>query len=499
MLALYRAGRRAEALGVYRDTYRFLDEELGIEPGSEFKALNQVILDGSEHADQGPREPLGPSARTGRPEWPVRARTPDPAAPVPRLLPAAIADFVGRSGLVQRLLAEQGDLAAPACRAMPISIIFGRGGAGKTTLAVHVAHLLAPCFPNGQLYARLRDGNRPVAPSVVLQRFLRVLGVSGPALPENLEQRAELYRNLLAGRSVLILLDDVMSEQQLAPLLPGGSRCLIILTSRRRLTGLSATSRHEVDGFTDRSGVELVARIAGSERVAAEPRAVEELCRLTGGLPLALRVVAARLAARPHLSIGALVERMRDESRRLDELKHAGIGMRANISLSYDSLSADAQRLLRRLALFEAPSFPAWVGAPLLDTDVQQAEDLLDELAEAYLLDVEPSGTGEAPHYRFHDIIRPFAKERMLAEDSAMDRRAALERLVGTWLYLADAAHANEYNGRLLPSSRPSRWPPPDVLTKNLLRARLSWLEQERSAILAAIRQAAAAGVVEHC
>ena len=493
MLALYRAGRRAEALAVYRDTYQILDSEVGIEPGTELKALHQAILDGSEHADLTLPGPLAPRAAP-----PIAVNAPPFPPAVPRLLPSAIADFVGRSAQVSRILAEHRDPAG-GVTPMPITIIFGRGGAGKTTLAVHVAHLLAPLFPDGQLFARLQEGNRPLAPSKVLERFLRVLGVSGPTLPESVEQRAEVFRNLVANRAVLIVLDDVMTEQQIAPLLPAGSRCSVILTSRRRLTGLSATSRHEIDGFSDRSGAELAARIVGPERVAAELKAVIELCRLTGGLPLALRVAAARLAARPHLTFGSLVERMSDESRRLDQLEHSGLGVRASISLSYESLTPNAQRLLRRLALCDAPHFPAWIGAPLLETDAQQAENLIDELAEAYLLDVDTGSADESPHYRFHDITRPFAKERLLAEENAQDRRAALERLAGAWLFLTGTAHSTEYNGLLLPSSSASRWPLPDSLTRKLLRDPLSWLEQERLAILATIRQAAAAGLTEHC
>lgn len=190
---------------------------------------------------------------------------------------------------------------------------------------------------------------------------------------------------------------------------------------------------------------------------------------------------------------------MGDESGRLDQLEHAGIGVRASISVSYESLTADAQRLLRRLALSAAPDFPAWIGAPLLGTDVQHAENLIDELAEAYLLDVDISDTGGSPHYRFHDITRPFAKEQLAAEDRAEDRRAALERLIGAWLFLTGAAYAAEYNGLLLPSSGASRWPLPDSLTKKLLRDPLTWLEQERPAILATIRQAAVTGMVGHC
>jgi DNA-binding SARP family transcriptional activator/tetratricopeptide (TPR) repeat protein len=494
MTALYRAGRQAEALEAYRRARSTLMDELGVEPGDELRRLHHAILNGA------PVPKLAPDlAPAPAPEPAVLARGGDQAQ-VPRLLPAAIPDFTGRRRLVDFLVstAAEAGTAGGGRQAVGVNVIVGRGGAGKTTLAVQVAHQLAGTFPDGQLFARLRIGDSPVNPAGLLERFLRALGICGP-VPEGIEERAEMYRSLLGERRMLIVLDDALSEQQVAVLLPGSSRCSVIVTSRKRLTGLSAAQRVEVSGFSPRSAVELLTRIVGAARIEAEPDAVTALCELCAYLPLALRIVAARLAARPHWSVTDLVERLQDESRRLDELSHGEMGVRASISLTYDSLSPDAQRLFRRLALLEAPSFASWVGSPLLETEMLDAQDVLEELTEAYLLDTEVGAATGLTRYRFHDIMRPFARERLVADEDQADGHQALERLLGALLNLAGAAHRREYCGDfLLPRSGASRWPLPDALVGRLLASPLAWYEDERLSIVAAVRQAAASGLTEH-
>lgn len=488
--ALYYAGRQAEALEEYRATRACLAEELGIEPGQDLQRLHQAVLEGSLPVPAPRAEP----AAYGPP--PVGLSV---AATTPHQLPGSVPDFTGRAKTVAAIVT--GPSSSPdSFGAVSVNVVYGRGGVGKTTLAVRAAHQMAAGFPDGQLFARLRVRDRPVAPSDILERFLRALGVPGSGMPDTLDERAERYRDLLASRQVLVLLDDAVSEQQIGPLMPGGAQCTVIITSRRRLTGLPGAARHEVGAFSDGSAAELLGRIIGFERVAAEPDAVQTLCRLCGNLPLALRIVAARLAARPHWRVADLVERLQDESRRLDELVHGEMRVRASISLSYDSLTPDAKRLLRLLAVSEAPSFPSWVGAPLLDIGLREAEDLMEELTEAYLLDTEPSPAGEPVRYRFHDITRPFAREMLMAQESPAHRREALTHLISALLYLAKEAHRREYAGNyLLTSSSAKLWPLPSPVTDRLLRDPLAWYEQERQAILAAIRQAAATGLVEHC
>lgn len=394
-------------------------------------------------------------------------------------------------------------------RAVRVTVIVGRGGAGKTTLAVHVAHLLAPRFPDGQLFARLRTGDRPVDPADVLERFLRVLGVSGAGLPVGVEERAELFRDLLGGRRMLIVLDDAMTEQQVEALLPGTAQCSVLVTSRRRLTGLPAAGRIEISALARHSSVQLLSRVAGAERIGAEPASVADLCRLCGDLPLALRIGAARLAARPHWSVADLVERLVDESRRLDELDHGGMQMRASIRLSYDCLPEDARLLLRRLALLEAPHFAWWVGAALLQIAPLRAQDALEALAEAYLVDTEPGPAAGQVRYRFHDIMRLFASEQ-LAQDPADERRAALERWLDALLMVAEEARRREYGGgqpeqqehsasQSDPRAAATQPPLPPALVDRLLENPTAWYDQEHSSLVAAVRQAAAAGFAAQC
>ncbi|WP_051450521.1 AfsR/SARP family transcriptional regulator [Actinospica robiniae] len=493
--ALYRTGRQAEALDAYRKARIFIVDELGIEPGPELQRLHRAILNGEALP-----EPAAPRRAEPPAPVPVAVRLPS-EPPIPRLLSAAVPDFTGRELITARILASADPRRAQtgAQTAVSVDIVFGPGGSGKTALAIEVAHRLAPDYPDGQLMARLQVGDRPVDAAEVLGRFLRVLGVEGHNLPEGLDQRAEMYRNLLGSRRILVVLDDAVSEEQLSWLLPGNPQCAVIVTSRRRLAGLPAAGRHEVGALEPGGSTALLARILGDERVAAEPEPVATLCALCDGLPLALRIAAARLAARPHWSVASLVDRLLDDSRRLDELHHGEMGLRASISGTYESLSAGARRLLRLMALPEAPSLASWAVAPLLDVDVYDGEDLLEELVEAYLLHTEQLPVGEPTRYRFHDIMRSFARERLAAEERPDEQAAALERLAGTMLYLSRAAHSREYCGEyLLPQGRARRRALPQQLTDRLLKDPLAWFEHERVALAATIRQCAANALVDH-
>lgn len=490
MTALYRSGRQAEALDAYRATRAAFMDELGIEPGANLKQLHQAILKG---------EPVSAARpRTSAPVAPAAGAVAAPPHTIPNLLPATIPDFTGRAALIEQV---EADIAAASRSglALPVTVLFGQGGAGKTTAAVHLAHRMAPNFPDGQLFAQLRPGARVAEPFDVLGRFLRAMGVDPSAMPQDLEERAEVYRDLLAKRRMLIVLDNAQSEEQISLLLPGSAQCSVIVTGRIRLAGLPAANRVEIGTFSESSAASLLTNVLGAQRVAAEPEAVARLCEMCGRLPLALRIVAARLTARPHWPVSALVDRLVDESARLNELKHGELAMRASITMSYDALTPEAQRLFRLLAVSEAPSFAAWVGAPLLETNPLHAEDLLEELTEAYLLSTEPAPAGEPTRYRFHDIMRPFAQELLMESDSTAQQQAALERLLGAMLYLATEAHRREYSGDyVFPGSDASVWRLPEVLTDRILESPLSWYEHERLSLLAGVRQAAAAGLVEH-
>ncbi|WP_439674085.1 BTAD domain-containing putative transcriptional regulator [Embleya sp. MST-111070] len=484
MTALYRAGRQAEALEEYRKAREILIEELGIEPGEDLRRLHRAILSG----DPDLVRPTAPAMIEPVVIAPTR---------VPRLLPTDFADFTGRADLARELTRPRET--AGTGTAVPITVVTGRCGVGKTTLAVHAAHRLAPDFPDGQLFAHLTSADGPVDPRDVLGRFLRALGLSGSAIPDGLEERAETYRDLLAGRRVLVVLDDATAESQVLPLLPGTPRCRVLVTSRRRFTGLPAADRLEVPAFDPDGSVELLARIAGRHRIAAEPDAAAALCAACEHLPLALRIVATRLAARPHWSVSDLVARLGNGSRRLDELCYGEVSVRGSIAPTYEGLTPEARRLFRLLALLQAPGFASWVGAPLLGTDPLRAQDPLEELAECYLLDVEVNaGTGVA-RYRFPELVYTFARERLAADEPPGVRRAALERTLGVLLFLLGEARRRQ---RGAASSGPHAGGRQRVfsaeLVERLLADPLAWYAQERPWILAAIRQAAAAGFLEH-
>ncbi|GII60652.1 SARP family transcriptional regulator [Sphaerisporangium krabiense] len=490
MTALYRSGRQAEALQVYRNARRTMIEELGIEPNERLQQLEHAILTSDESLD-----PPSPQDR-------VEVQ-PAPAVPnVPGMLPTDIADFTGRTKQIedirQRLMLASEDRSRFA---VPIIVIVGKPGVGKTTVAVHASHSVGDRFPHGQLFADLHGAApRPASPMQVLERFLRVLGVSGTAIPDGLEERAEMYRALLADRRMLIVLDDAGSESQVLPLLPGNPASAVIITSRSRLAGLAGAVHVDVDIFESDQSVNLLSRIAGIERVQSEIEAAEALAELCGHLPLALRIAGARLSARPHWSIEQLVSRLEDETRRLDELKHGEMGIRASISLTYDSISEDARRLFRRLTILDAQIFSAWVSAALLDQPLHDAQDLLDDLADAQLIETTGVGYGVHSQYRFHDLLRVFARERLAAEETPAERGAALARVLGGLLFLAEAAHRREYGGDYVQiHSGAVRWPLPAKLVDQLVAAPLQWYERERSMLVSGIRQAAQAGLVELC
>ena len=486
MLALYRCGRTAEALQVYRQARRTMIDELGIEPGDRLQHLEHAILTCDPALDP----PAG------------AIRIQSAKQRVPSLLPAGIADFTGRTEQVSQICRHLVSAAGAGERlAVPVVAITGQGGVGKTSTAVHAAHGAAHHFPDGQLFADLHGGSsHPVGPMRVLERFLRALGVPGSQMPEDLDERAEVYRSLLAHRKVLVVLDDAVGESQVSPLLPGSGAAAVIITSRRRLAGLAGAAHVEVDVFDADKSLDLLGRIAGSVRVHTQSEAAAQVAAQCGHLPLALRIAGARLSARPHWSIAQLVERLADETRRLDELRHGEMGIRPSISLSYEGASEQARRLFRRLALLDLPVFSGWMNAALLDLPLARAEDLLDDLVQAQLIQAVGTGSGVHSQYRFHNLVRVFARERLAAEEPAAEREAALERALGALLYLAEQAHRRQYGGDyIVLHSDARRWPLPTGLAEQLVSDPLSWYDRERAVLVAGVRQAAQAGFTDLC
>ncbi|MFL6055732.1 MAG: ATP-binding protein [Actinoallomurus sp.] len=418
--------------------------------------------------------------------------SPQTTAPRPAQLPPDAGDFSGRDAPVREVTRL---LVGGEARAIAISAIAGMAGVGKTTLAVHVAHGVESVFPDGRLYVDLRGYDAPLDPADVLARFLRAFGVDGQKIPDTVDERAAMYRSLLAARRVLVVLDNAAGEAQVRPLLPGTPSCAVLLTSRRRLAGLEGVHQMDLDVFGAGPAVELLGRIAGADRVAAEHAAALEIATLCGGLPLAVRICGARLRTRPHWRLTDLTRRLRDERSRLDELAIGDLAVRAGLSLSYAGLDADAQRLFRLLGLLDAPDFASWTADALLGVAPGEAERHLDELLDARLLDVR-STDGTGGRYRFHDLVRVYARELAERQDEAADRLAALTRASGGWLALAEQAHRRLFGGdyAVLHGSAP-RWPVPEESCADPV----AWYENERLALLATIGQAARLELDELC
>lgn len=429
MISLYRDGRTAESLEVYRRARERFVEELGLEPGESLQRLEQAILAGDAGERRGPL--LTDSAEPATALAPARGPGVGAGlgAGVPCLLPADIADFSGRARLIEQLRAALLPAEPSRSDPLPLAALSGRGGLGKTTAAIHLAHGLTDRYPDGQLFAALRGTTGdPMPPTEVLARFLRVLGMPDATIPADQEGRAELYRDCLAGLRVLVVLDDAASEEQVMPLLPGTGTCALVVTSRRRLTRLPGAHRVDLRPLTAGPALELLTRVIGAERVDAEPEAARTVVHCCAGLPLALRMAGARAAAKPHWTLRHLAARMEDERRRLDELAAGGAGIRSSIAAACEGLPEPARRLLRRLGLLPDTDFAASVAAPLLSSGADEADEALEALVDARLVDVERADP-DGPRYRLPSLIRVYARERLAAEDSSAEQRAAQARL----------------------------------------------------------------------
>ncbi|MET8676093.1 NB-ARC domain-containing protein [Streptomyces sp. NPDC004647] len=322
---------------------------------------------------------------------------------------------------------------------MAVSAVQGLGGVGKTALAIHVAHTVCGHFPDGQLYVNLLGQSpRPVEPEAVLNVFLRSLGVPDPAIPEGWEERAALYRSTLADRRVLILLDNAHNAAQVRPLLPGAPGCAVLITSRTRFADLDGASLIDLDVMSRDEALALLAHIIGEDRAQCEPEASCELVAACGYLPLAVRIAASRLATRPAWTVSTLAARLADERRRLHELKAGDRAVDTSFALGYRQLSPDQARAFRLLALPDGPDLSLAAAAAVLDRPHEDlaSEALLESLVDVSLL--ESAGPGR---YRYHDLLRLYARHRAAAEDTDGEREAALSRLLD--FYLATACHTH--------------------------------------------------------
>ncbi|GAA1114795.1 hypothetical protein GCM10009579_38320 [Streptomyces javensis] len=411
MSALHQSGRPAEALAVYADLRAKLAEELGTEPTPDVQRLYRALLS---------PQPKHHGSTAG---WPPFATPAGRRAP--SQLPGDIADFVP---------CETTDVLAPALTASDrtataVTAITGQGGAGKTATAVHLAHRLRPWFPDGQLYVDLGGSTRhPIDPAAALAQMLLALDHPMSALPEGIGAQAACFRDSLRGRRVLTVLDDAADEAQVRHLLPGNVESAVIITSRARLTSLPFTSRVEHDEMSLHQALMLFRRVLGISRVDRDLAAAREVARLCGCLPLALRIAAARLAARSHWSFGDLVHRLTHRPRPLDELTHGPLSVRSCFAPAYHRLAEDDRRLFRMLGLSGVRMLSAPPGTELPSLAVPDVAEALERLADTRLLKVvHTGGPGAVPRFWLHGLVSAYARERAETEASEIERAAAQE------------------------------------------------------------------------
>jgi DNA-binding SARP family transcriptional activator/tetratricopeptide (TPR) repeat protein len=485
MVALWRCGRRGEALAAFDRTRHTLADKLGIDPGPELRDLHARLL-----ADD-------PSLA-----WPAPGAT-APATPVPRQLPAGAGHFAGRDAEL-KALDQLLDSPGQRGEAVVVTAVRGMAGVGKTALAVHWARTVIDRFPDGQLYANLRgfdpDG-APVTPDEVTCWFLGALGVPGPAIPAQPEARSGLYRSMLADRRVLLVLDNAKDAAQVRPLLAGGPGCLALVTSRSSMGGLATSNGARIvclDQLAPDDATRMLAARLGTERTGSEPDAVAELIRLCAGLPLALAIVAARAAERPDLSLAALAAgfetrdgrgsaistaRPAAPDQRLDGLDNGDelTSIRGVFSWSLRHVSGPAARMFRLLGVHCGPDISLPAAASLAGLPVAAARHALAELSRASLVTEDARG-----RFSCHDLLSAYAAEQARELDGEADVEAAQQRLVDHYLRTAYAAAASVYPARTrieLPASRD------DVTPERLdtYQDVVLWFQAEQKSLMAAV------------
>lgn len=458
MRSLHGCGRRAEALDAFHRAREVLLDELGLDPGPELRELQRAIL----------AEEVPPS----RSSLMVSERD----QPTPAQLPADVLGFTGREAHLQRL----DSLPCQENQSM-VAAVTGPAGVGKTALAVHWAHRIRARYSDGQLYANLRGYSEvpPLRPIEALSAFLRALDVPAERVPSDVDEASALFRSLLAGRQMLLLLDNARDPEQVRPLLPGSPGCLTLITSRDRLDGLVARDGAvplAIEVLDEVEAQALLTRLLDDGRLRSEPEAAAELAGLCGHLPLALRIAAANLAARPRESIEEYVQRLRVD--RLDRLRAGADGVRSAFELSYIHLPADTRRLFRMLGIAPGSDVTAPAAAQLCGTSIADAELRLERLATAHLIEEHTPG-----RYLMHDLLRLYSAELAAVSDTEGQRQASLDRLYDHYQRHVDAAVETLYPELIrLPQRQIGRV----IFDRS---SAMAWLDAERANVVATVLQ----------
>ncbi|MGH3398289.1 MAG: AfsR/SARP family transcriptional regulator [Streptosporangiaceae bacterium] len=496
MIALAGSGQQAAAIHVYEALRWRLDRELGLYPGEELAEAHLRVLRQDIHAG---------SARRVHPHRAAQASL----HVVPRQLPAASPHFTGRAGelhALSGLLEPEPDKTEPGrtesgrTRGVVIAALTGMAGIGKTALAVHWAHQVADRFPDGQLFLNLRGfgpSRAAVAPCEALSSLLSALGVPDALIPADMAARAAFLRSRLAGRRILMVLDNAEDAEQVRSLMPGTPGCLVLVTSRNRLTGLAAAEGARLiplDVLADWEARDLLVKKLGSTRAGGELMAARELVELCARLPLALCDVAARAASRPRLPLSRLATEMRDEQGRLDALEtgEPATSVRMVFSWSRARLSRLAGRMFSLQGIHPGPDITVPAAASMAGLPLSQVHGALAELCDQHLITEYVPG-----RYMCHALLRTYAAEAAGVRDSVTDRRAAIHRVLDHYLHTANQASAALYphsvqltRGQPMPGVRPEKIVSPAQAAQ--------WFENERHALLAAIVHAATEDYAPH-
>ena len=407
MLALHRAGRRADALAAFQEARRVLRDELGMDPSRELRALEAEILS---------------------------VETSPAVTVVPAQLPPRTSGFAGRaaeSAAIRAAVARRAD-------APPLVLVTGMPGIGKTALAVHAGAASVHAYPDGQLYADLRGADaRPAVPHEILGGFLRALGVPARSMPATVEERTAEFRSRTAGKRVLVVLDNAATARQIEPLLAADPGCATIVTSRSVLPEVEPSVRVPLAPLCDQVAETVLANVAGAARLGECEGTVATVIEACGGVPLALRIAGAQLAAYPTLSVAELAARLSDESRRMRELVAGQRSVRDSLDASFRLLERDARAAMLALAAIGAPTFTGWPLAPVLDVPLPRTDEVLAHLCAMNLLDQAGPGRDGVPRYRMHDLVRAYCRTVGPSLDPG-----ALDRLAG-WA-IALTRHAYE-------------------------------------------------------